>query len=278
MEETLGDYSKEFDVDTYLTSRFLVPGQGIQEHESLMREFAVRNLHEFFSIRKKPLEDSMDVDELKVLDYGCGPVIANVISAASLASEIVLAEYTEEGRTAVRRWLDKDPSSFNWSPHFKYIVQTLEGKSLQEAEKRKECMRRVVKAVVKCDVTQDQPIEKGYEGPYDVVICCLCLTDACKTKHEFKIAVRKLAAFIKPGGVLLLYTCESKDSDGPPRPYYIGKTIFNALPLSQEFVLAALEQCEFTDITVERFAVDSRVMKNDCKGPKAAMFFTAHKN
>ena len=277
MEETLGDYSKEFDVETYLTSRFPVPGQ---EYESLVRQFAVRNLHEFF--RKKSLEDSMDVDKFKVLDYGCGPVVANVISAASLASEIVLAEYTEEGRTAVRRWLDRDPSSFNWSPHFKYIVQTLEGKSLQEAEEREERLRRIVKAVVRCDVTQDQPIEEGYEGPYDVVICCLCLADASKTKHEFQIAVRKLAALIKPGGVLLLYTIESKDPDGPIDSYNIGGTIFHALPLSQEFVLAALEQSDFSDITVNRFAValSVNVCNNVCKGSngRAAMFFIAHKN
>ena len=277
MEETFGDYSKGFDVDTFLTSRFAaVPGQGTQEYESLLREFAMRNLHDFF--RKKSLEESTDVDELKVLDYGCGPVIANVISAASLASEIVLAEYTEEGRTALRRWLDKDPFSFNWSPHFKYIVQTLEGKSLQEAEEREERLRRVVKAVVRCDVTQDRPIEEGYEGPYDVVICCLCLTDACKTKREYQIAVRKLAAITKPGGVLLLYTVESKDPDGSLNSYKIGRTIFQNLPLSQEFVLAALEQSEFSDITVERFAADPSVVKDACKGTAGAMFFTARKN
>ena len=40
-------------------------------------------------------------------------------------------------------------------------MQILEGKSLQEAEEREERVRRLVKAVVRCDITQDQPIEKG---------------------------------------------------------------------------------------------------------------------
>ena len=115
-----------------------------------------------------------------------------MISAASFATEIVLAEYTEEGRTAVRRWLDRDQSCFNWSPYFKYIVQALEDKSLQEAGDREECVRRVVKAVVGCDVTQDPPIKKGYEGPYDVVICCFCLVNACRTKADYSNAVRRL--------------------------------------------------------------------------------------
>ena len=73
----------------------------------------------------------------------------------------------------------------------------------------------------------------------------------------------------------MLYTVESNDGS---LTYNIGKTIFHALPLSQGFVLAALEQSEFSDITVERFATDPSVMKNVCKGLKGAMFFTAHRN
>ena len=70
MEETLGNYSSEFDVDTYLTSRFPVPGQVTDEYEYILWEFALQNLHEFF--RKKSLEESIDINGLKVFDYGCG--------------------------------------------------------------------------------------------------------------------------------------------------------------------------------------------------------------
>ena len=76
----------------------------------------------------------------------------------------------------------------------------------------------------------------------------------------------------------MLYLVESKDPDGPPLAYAVGKTIYHALSHSQEFAQAALEQSEFSDITVERLEIDSSVMKNVCKEAKAAIFFTAHKN
>ena len=59
-------------------------------------------------------------------DYGCEPVVANVISAAKVATEIVFAEYTEEGRSAVKQWLKEDPNAFDWSPYFEYVTKTLE--------------------------------------------------------------------------------------------------------------------------------------------------------
>ena len=270
MAETLNEYSNGFDVEAYLTSRFVDPR--CQEDESLVRNFALQNLHDYF--RKKSPVAVEGSTNFKVLDYGCGPVIANVISAAGLATEIVLAEYTEEGRTAVRRWLDRDPSCFNWSPYFKYIVQTLEGKSLQEAGDREECVRRVVKAVVGCDVTQDPPIKKGYDGPYEVVICCLCLATACRTKADYSNAVRRLATLVKPGGVLLLQTCESKNPDGPLVSHKVGNQEFHALPLSQAFVLATLEQVGLFDIAVKQLVADS-IMEN--RGLKGALMFTAHK-
>ena len=46
-----------------------------------------------------------------MLDYGCGPVIANVISAAGIGSDIILAEYTEKSRQAIQQWLDSEPSA-----------------------------------------------------------------------------------------------------------------------------------------------------------------------
>ena len=74
------NYATEFDVGTYLGG-YYAPGKTKTIHE-----FSIQNLHEHF--QSLPTET-----EFRVLDYGCGPVIANIISAARVASEIVLAEY-----------------------------------------------------------------------------------------------------------------------------------------------------------------------------------------
>ena len=253
------DYSREFDIDAYLTR--YAPGQTWKMHD-----FSVQNLHEHF-------QSQADTGAgFRVLDYGCGPVIANVISAARVASEIVLAEYTEEGRAAVRSWLDNIPNSFNWSPFHKYVVQTLEGGSAEAAEEREKRLRSIVKAVVECDATQDPPIRDGYQGPYDAVISFLCLTTACKTKEEFVRAVHKVSALIKPGGCLLFSMIEPKDTTLPCH-YPIGDKTYVQMPIDCSFVESTFMK-DFQEITIKQLSADA-TMAN--RGIHCVLFFTAWK-
>ena len=105
---------------------------------------------------------------LKILEFGAGPVISYEISAVLYASEIVLLEYTERNREVLQMWLDRDPKAPNWKPFFEYVVQELEGKRKEEATMRREELRRIVKAVIPCDISKDPPIDPTYCGPYDV--------------------------------------------------------------------------------------------------------------
>ena len=254
------DYSREFNVDTYLSHKYS-PGN-IQK----MHDFSVQNLHEHFAVASTG-------GEFKVLDYGCGPVIANIISAARVASEIVLAEYTEQGRTAVRSWLDSNPNSFNWSPFHKYVVQTLEGGSAEAAEEREKRLRSIVKAVVECDVTQDPPIKDGYQGPYDAVISCLCITTACKTREEFVRAVHKVSTLVKPGGCMLFSTIEAVDTTCELRCYPIGDKTYSELAVDRSFIESTFRKdfhkIEVKELTAAEGNMPSRI--------KSILFFTAWK-
>ena len=187
---------------------------------------------------------------LKVLDYGTGPAIMSVISAAGHASEIVVSDYAESNREALRKWLRRDPTAFDWSPYFDHVVQKLEGKGEKEAREREERLREVVKDVAYCNINEDPPIRTEYQGPYDVVIDCGCLACACFTKEDFVSGVVKVAALLKPGGTLLSYACERKmDSGGGI--YYIGTTSLRFLNTSGEYVVDVLKQHGFSDITLK---------------------------
>ncbi|CAI8016587.1 Nicotinamide N-methyltransferase [Geodia barretti] len=98
--------------------------------------------------------------ELKVLDFGSGPVVQNSISAAAFASEIVFSDISSSNREAIQKWLDGDADAFNWSPHFDYVVQTLEGKGEKEAREREQRMRKLSK-VVFCDALSEHPWRKA---------------------------------------------------------------------------------------------------------------------
>ena len=54
--------------------------------------------------------------------------------------------------------------------------------SKDEAENCVAFLRKKIEAVVHCDLAADPIIDKGYEGPYDVVNCNGLLDTICPTK------------------------------------------------------------------------------------------------
>ena len=250
------------DVECYLSTRFRCPGSR-NDFEHQMRDFSLHNLHQFFQSL------STTTTDLKVLDYGCGPVVANVISAARVATEIVFAEYTEEGRSAVQQWLKQDPKAFDWSPYFEYVVQTLENGSLQEAKMREKRVRKIAKAVVQCDVAQDPPIDINYLGPYDVVICCLSIGHVSNTNEEFEREISRIAALVKSGKHLLIQLVESNDMNESIGSYPIGDKMYTEKRVCYAFVQATLDKY-FDEVTVNKIdaAIESVV---------GIMLFTARK-
>ena len=210
-----------------------------------------------------------------MLDYGCGPALAYNISAAGVNAEIVLAEYGEKCRNTLQDWLNHSPIAWDWTPYIKHVICDLEGKDESEVLKREENLRKAVKAVVPCDITQDPPIAKGYERPYDVVLSMLCIENGCLVRNEYKAAVRRIATLVKTGGNLLLYTSvrNREENDDTPGYYYAGeeKHIQVALPL--QFVLTTLKESGFA--VVETNELPEKESAALCKVAKTDLESTA---
>ena len=180
---------------------------------------------------------------LKILEYGCGPVIQHSISAAAHASEVVFSDIVASNREAVDKWLRKDPAAFNWSPHFDYVVQTLEGKGEEEAREREEMLRKVVKGVVHCNVLEDPVIQNGFEGPYDMIIEQGCLIAACSTPESFKNCLGRLTRLLKPGGRMLtcFATGDMKEGTGH---YIVGGKLLDSVCIDREFLSKCLKEAD----------------------------------
>lgn len=183
----------------------------------------------------------------KVLEYGAGPAIMSAISAAGRASEIVLADVAESNRQTLWKWLRRDPAAFNWSPFFDHVVQKLEGKGEEEAREREEKVRELVKDVVYCDITEDPPVQKGFEGPYDVVMDSWCLAYACETREAYEKGIAKLACLLKPAGTLMIFATR-REKQGS---YSTGSAVFKSLPLSGEYVSKVLQDQGMSEVSVK---------------------------
>ena len=223
----------------------------LREHYADIREqrvsYYMRCLHDLFQGLKHQ-------GELKILDYGSGPVIQNSISAAGFATEIVFCDISYSNRETTQKWLDGDASGLDWSPHFDYVVKSLEGKGEKEAREREQRMRQVSK-VVYCDALSDAPMEKGYEGPYDVILQCGCLEGACTDKSTFDNAMKVLCTLLKPGGVLVDVSTEA-DVDSEGLSYRVGGKDHPRVSFTHQYIVSLMKECGLMDIKAEYVPLD----------------------
>ena len=205
--------------------------------------FSLKCFHEFFKSYQPPPGGA------KLLEFGGGPVVSNLISAAPKCREIVFGEFEEDNREGINLWLRKDPLAFNWQPFFSYVVGTLEGGTEENIEERKELLRNTVKTVVPFDVFQADPVKD--KGPYDIVTSSLCLEYIGVTKEQYMESIAKVAHLVKPGGILLMQAHENVHSWT-----HAGRTI-KLNPISREFLREVLESAGLSQIRMECLPLES---------------------
>ena len=230
------DYQDKFDPQDYLQTYY--PDSSFEQ-----LRFVLKQVHTFYQSYKS------SETKLKILDVGSGPVIAQAISAAPYASEIVLSDFAEANREALLQWLKNDPKAFDWTPIIKHVVVDLEGKSEEEVPVRAELVRKVIKAVVPCDVHSDPPIPTQYVNQYDIVTEFACLPASCTTKEEYQAALFRLCALVKPGGMIVL--CEREGKESPTRvSYRVGTQPFSGVLFPKEIISMMLKQAGFCDVKI----------------------------
>ena len=136
---------------------------------------------------------------LRVLHFGGGPAIYDLISAAPYAEKIIFAEYSEENRKEVAAWRERSPDAHDWSPYFRFVLQRLGGKGSEQA------LRKKITHILPCDIALEDPVKwpstwTSQLGSFDVVTTSLCLEAAVKSEVEYRDAIAKLKKYLKPGG------------------------------------------------------------------------------
>ena len=114
---------------------------------------------------------------------------------------------------------------------------------------REERVRSLIK-LAHCDITTDPPIESGYEGPYNVVICFLILEVSCATIEEYRERAVRLSSLVKPGGTLLLLTTD-RPKAGELGSYQLGSATFVDVSVSLEVVTEALKNASLEISSVD---------------------------
>ena len=187
-------------------------------------------------------------NNLKILDVGTGPSIINLISAAPFASEIVLSEYTENNRQALRQWLEKHPKAHDFTKFFKYVVIDVEGGEEKDITAREKKLRSSIKAIVPCDVNKDPLLPTEFMGEYDVITSTLCLDSACYSLDDYNAAIKRFSQLLKPGEKIFIFSMERNTEISDPGMYPVGNKFFHNIRLSKEMIIRALENAEFINL------------------------------
>ena len=237
----------------------ILKGEDYHSHfdpKAFLHRYEAPEMVRYISIRTEPLrylyefyrDHSYPSREFSVLDLGCGPVVANVISAAQFASEIVPAEYSDRNRQEFCDNLLKigtGNTDNEWTSMFEYVVTEVEGKSTTEIIERERKVKSVIKDIVPCDITKDPVMSPEYMKEYDVVQSILCLEPACSDREMYVSSLKRIWSLTKPGGTFILHTINRNHSPIPAW-YKVGGLHFHDVRVTLEFVLASLIQVGFS--------------------------------
>ncbi|XP_054854574.1 nicotinamide N-methyltransferase-like [Eublepharis macularius] len=241
-------YAQHFDPKGYLETYYSFSSK--KEAEKALTIFTLNTLHKAFTV------GGIKGDTL--IDIGSGPTIYQFLSACESFREIIATDYTDGNREEMQRWLRKEPGAFDWSSVVKYVCE-LEGDREKWAQKE-EKVHRSIKQVLKCDVTQPNPLAPLSLPPADCLLSTYCLELASKDLPAFRSALKNISSLLKPGGHLILATALELTF------YMIGQCQFGCLYLEQEDLEKAVKEAGFDIEWVEAARLSFPLSLIDMKG------------
>jgi hypothetical protein len=179
-----------------------------------------------------------------LLDFGGGPAIYALISAANSAREIHFCDYLDSNLNEVRQWLDGSHAAFSWQEFVKVVLE-LENQTSPAPEtirQRKRLIRERVTRVFNCDLNNLPPIDAPVG--YDTLISNFCAEGAARNKVQWRTFFHNIVSLLKPDGFLLLSAIKGATC------YAVGERLFSAVSLNEEDLIQALIEEGFDPQTI----------------------------
>lgn len=188
-----------------------------------------------------------------MLEFGGGPTIYQLISAARYPVTIDFSEYLEENLIEVQQWLEDRPEQFAWDDFVEYVLR-LEGVPSDgpAIEQRKHQIRSKVRRLLYCDAKCPEPLDYTDAVPYDIVSTNFVLESITMDMHEWYRLIDHIGPLVKPQGYLLMCAIMGATH------YRVGELFFPAVPVTLELIEAALRQRNYAIIAVNTVTAEHR--------------------
>jgi len=256
-------YLNEFDCKVYLSSLYSDTNETDLSDGGI--SFQKQQLYNFYT----KYNSKWNNKTARLLEFGGGPVIISLISAAPYVDQITFAAYAESERREIELWKHGKEGAHDWSSHFKSIVNEVEHIAGDDAwREREKLLRKQISSVVPCDIFSENPLFVKQE-PFEIISTSLCLEAACSSYAEYKASIKKLVGLLKPGGFLLMLVSERETF------CFVGEKKWFVLYLTLEQVLKALSEAGMAIIMAERDPVPMVEIQISTESDYKAVLFVA---
>ncbi|XP_029429238.1 phenylethanolamine N-methyltransferase isoform X1 [Rhinatrema bivittatum] len=229
----VGESYQKFNPRAYLQNNYMPPRADFSSDDFVV-PWKLRCLAEAFRTGK--------VHGHTIIDIGSGPTIYQLLSSTDHFEEIIMTDFLEVNREVLRKWLQAEPNSFDWSPYIKHTC-SLEGKGEHWKDKERK-LREKVKRVLPIDIHQLKPLGSAVTEPVDALVSTFCLEAASPDQESFQQALENVTTLLKPGGHFLMIGALEESF------YLAGEAKLLVVPVTEEEVKEAFTKsgykiCDF---------------------------------
>ena len=222
-----GDAFEPFDPQAYLREYYSHLGE---ENRALLHF-----LHEAYA------DIFTETDSACILEFGGGPTLYQLISAAKYPVAIDFSDYLDENLREIQKWLQNQSGMFSWDNYLRYVLDLEKAPSdVQSSHQRAHLIRTKVRRLLGCNAKQADPLGTAYRAHYDIVSVNFVLESITTEMAEWNRLIAHVASLVRPGGYLLMCAITGATS------YRVGDRFFPAVPITLDLLERKLEQQQFS--------------------------------
>lgn len=196
-----------------------------------------------------------------MLEFGCGPTLYPLFSAAPHCRQIDVADYLPANRAVIGAWR-AGAVGHDWGPFVRRALEWEGQAAVTPADivDRVQLLRSRLGAVLACDALRDpvlSPPVPRYDIPhsYDIVGTNFVAESITDDRGQWARALARIASLVAPGGRLVLSALEGATH------WRSGRHIFPAVSLTRDEILGRVEAMGFEPVLVEE--VEAEVAEAD---------------
>ena len=197
-----------------------------------------------------------------MLEFGGGPTIYQLISAAPKVRAIHFADYLENNLNEVKLWKDKSPLAFNWNKFFKRALLLEKNKriTMKQIISRENLVRRKITKFLYCDAFKKDPIDKKYRNYYDVLNINFVTESITDKKEVWGTLIENTCSMLKKGGILIMTAIKGA------KYYHVGRKTFPATNIEEEDIVEVLTRLGFEETKFILYSIPAEVENEELMG------------